>query len=249
MGRLDGKVAIVTGGAQGMGESHARLFVAEGAKVVVTDINPETGQRVADALGADALFVQHDVAKAADWQRVVKAAEDRFGGVNVLVNNAGIIGPVVSLDEFKEADYQTVCGINQTGVFLGMQAVIPGMVGQGAGSIVNISSIAGMVAIYGSPNCAYTASKFAVRGLTKQAAVDYGEHGIRVNSIHPGFTVTPMMDAALDEAGKAGAAALVPIKRLGQPIDVSYLALFLASDESSYITGAEHIIDGGVTAL
>ncbi len=146
-----------------------------------------------------------------------------------------------------EADYLRVCAINQTGIYLGMQAVLPGMVAAGGGSIVNISSISGMVAIVGSPNLAYVGSKFAVRGMTKHVAVEYGDRNIRVNSIHPGYIKTPMMVAATDEDG-GGNVSQIPLRRMAEPVEIANLALFLASDESSFITGAEHVADGGMTA-
>jgi 3alpha(or 20beta)-hydroxysteroid dehydrogenase len=247
MGRLTGKVAIVTGAAQGMGASHARMMAREGAKVVMTDLNVIDGQKIADEIGENALFIEHDVTSAAGWKAVVSQAEAAFGVVNILVNNAGILGPVEGLDTLSEETYKKVCEINQTSVFLGMQAVIPSMLKAGVGSIVNISSIAGMVAIYGCPNLAYIASKFAVRGMTKQVAVDYGCKNIRANSIHPGFVKTPMMAAATDEEGGA-AASMIPLGRLAEPAEVSNLVIFLASDESSFISAEEHVIDGGMIA-
>jgi 3alpha(or 20beta)-hydroxysteroid dehydrogenase len=249
VGRLEGKVAIVTGAAQGMGASHARRFVAEGAKTVFTDINAAEGAKLADELGGNALFVKHDVASESDWINVVAEAERRFGPVTVLVNNAGIIGPVNAAAELDEADYARVIAINQTAVFLGIKHAIPSMLNRGGGSIVNISSISGIVAIYGTPNLAYAASKFAVRGITKQVAIEYGKQGIRVNSVHPGYIRTPMMTAALDDEQIKIASGSVPIGRVGEVEDVSDLVVFLASDESSFITGSEHVIDGGLTAL
>ena len=165
----------------------------------------------------------------------------------MLVNNAGILGPIATTEKLSEADYHHVCSINQHAVFLGMRAVIPSMLRGGAGSIVNISSIAGMVANYGFPSLAYVASKFAVRGMTKAAAIEFGRHKIRVNSVHPGFIQTPMMVEATDEGG-GDALALIPLGRIADPDEVSQLVLFLASDESSYITGAEHIVDAGMIA-
>lgn len=248
MGRLSGKVAIITGAAQGMGEAHAKLFLAEGAKVILTDLNEKGGQKLADSLGDNALFVRHDVVSAADWDRVVKEGEACFGTVNVLVNNAGVIGKVSSTVDFSQEDYDFVCNINQTGVFLGIKAVLPSMIKAEGGSIVNISSIAGIVACYGLPNIAYVASKFAVRGMTKRIAVEYGEKNIRCNSIHPGFIKTPMMVDATDEEG-GDALSMIPLNRMAEPVEVSQLALFLASEESSFITGMEHVIDGGMTAI
>lgn len=247
--RLDRKVAIITGAAQGMGAEHARRFVAEGAKTIFTDINAEAGAALEAELGEASLFVRHDVGSEADWAAVVKAAEDRFGPVSVLVNNAGIIGPVAKAADLAAADFETVCRVNQTSVFLGTKHVIPSMVRAGGGSIVNISSISGIVAIYGTPNVAYAASKFAVRGITKQVAIEYGEQGIRANSVHPGYIRTPMMTEALDDEQIKIASGSVPIKRVGEVEDVSNLVVFLASDESGFITGSEYIIDGGLTAL
>lgn len=247
MNRLKGKVALITGASQGMGASHARMFVAEDAKVIVTDVNEAAGQALAKELGPSALFIKHDVTKAADWKAVVKEGEAKFGPINVLVNNAGILGPIASTVELSEADFLKVCAVNQTSVFLGMQAVIPSMLKLGGGSIVNISSIAGVVAIVGAPSLAYVASKFAVRGMSKQVAIEYGSKNIRVNSVHPGYIKTPMMVQATDAEG-GGAAAQIPLGRMAEASEVSYLVLFLASDESSFITGMEHVIDGGMTA-
>jgi 3alpha(or 20beta)-hydroxysteroid dehydrogenase len=248
MSRLTGKVSIITGASQGMGASHARAFVANGAKVILGDINEQAGARLASELGSNAMFVEQDVANKSDWTRIVQQGQARFGPINVLVNNAGIIGALASTIDLSESEYLRVCGINQTGIFLGMQAVLPGMVRLGGGSIVNISSVAGMVAIYGSPNLAYVASKFAVRGMTKQVAVEYGDKNIRVNSVHPGYIKTPMMVAATDENG-GEALKQIPLRRMAESIEVSHLVVFLASDESSFITGTEHVIDGGMTAL
>jgi len=247
--RLKDKIAIVTGAARGMGAEHCRRFLAEGAKVVLTDINEDDGKRLEAELGTSSLFVRHDVGSEADWVRVVKSAEDRFGPVTVLVNNAGIIGPVAKAVELQAEDFETVCRINQTSVFLGTKHVIPSMIRAGGGSIVNISSISGIVAIYGTPNVAYAASKFAVRGITKQVAIEYGDQGIRANSVHPGYIRTPMMTNALDPEQIKIASGSVPIKRVGEVEDVASLVVFLASDEAGFITGSEYIIDGGLTAL
>lgn len=249
MGRLDGKVAIITGAAQGMGAAHVRRFVAEGAKVVFTDINAEAGAALVDELGEATFFVQQDVASEAGWVAVVTEAESRFGSVSVLVNNAGILGPGALAADLAEADFNKVIAINQTAVFLGTKHVIPSMIKAGGGSIVNISSISGIVAIYGTPNVAYAASKFAVRGITKQVAIEYGAHNIRANSVHPGYIRTPMMTAALTDEQIKIASGSVPIKRVGEVEDVSNMVVFLASDESGFVTGTEHIIDGGLTAL
>jgi 3alpha(or 20beta)-hydroxysteroid dehydrogenase len=247
MPRLSGKVAIVTGAAQGMGEAHARTFVREGAKVILTDINREGGEKLAAELGENALFLQHDVANGDDWGRVVADGEAAFGKVTVLVNNAGVIGPVQGLLEFSEEDFLKVCAINQTGVFLGMKAVVPSMIAAGGGSIVNISSIAGMLGTKESSNAAYCASKWAVRGMSKLIAAQYGRQGIRVNSVHPGYILTPMMVAATDENG-GGAGEAIPLGRMAQPFEVSNVVLFLASDEASFVSGAEHVVDGAMIA-
>ncbi|MEZ5687746.1 MAG: glucose 1-dehydrogenase [Caenibius sp.] len=249
MPKLAGKVAIITGAAQGMGAAHARRFVAEGARTVFTDINADAGEKLQAELGDNSLFIRHDVGSEADWQKVTAEAEAHFGPVSVLINNAGIIGPVAKAAELTAEAFETVCRINQTSVFLGTKHTIPSMIRAGGGSIVNISSISGIVAIYGTPNVAYAASKFAVRGITKQVAIEYGEHNIRANSVHPGYIRTPMMTEALDDEGIRVASASVPIKRVGEVEDVSNLVVFLASEESAFITGSEYIIDGGLTAL
>ncbi len=249
MGRLEGKVAVVTGAAQGMGEAHARRFAAEGAKTVITDINAAAGAVLAAELGESAMFAPLDVASSASWQQVVAAAEKHFGPISVLVNNAGIVGPVKPCEELSEEEFLRICSINQTGAFLGMKHVIPSMKRAGGGSIINISSISGIVAIYGTPNVAYAASKFAMRGLTKQAAIEYGGDNIRVNSVHPGYIRTAMMTEALTPDQIVVASASVPIKRVGEAADVANLVVYLASDESGFTTGTEHVIDGGLTAL
>jgi 3alpha(or 20beta)-hydroxysteroid dehydrogenase len=247
MNRLANKVAVITGAAQGMGAAHARRFVAEGAKVILTDINAEMGAALLRELGPNALFVAHDVTEPASWAQVIRQGEAKFGTINVLVNNAGIIGDIANTRSITDANYMKVIAVNQHGVFYGMQAVIPSMLQAGGGSIVNISSIAGIVACHGAPNVAYVASKFAVRGMTKFVATEYGRYNIRVNSVHPGFIKTPMMVAATDAVG-AGATAMIPLARMAEPDEVSQLVVFLASDESSFITAEEHVIDGGMTA-
>ena len=247
MGRLSGKVAIVTGAARGMGESHARTFVREGAKVMMTDLRADAGRALQQELGETSLFIEQDATDFAQWEVVVQQAEAAFGPVDVLVNNAGILGAMARTADLTEKDYLAVCAINQHSVFYGMRAVLPSMLKAGHGSIVNISSIAGIAANYGFPSLAYVASKFAVRGMTKATAIEYGPHNIRVNSVHPGFIQTPMMVEATDEEG-GDALSLIPLGRIADPQEVSNLVLFLASDESSYITGSEHLVDAGMLA-
>lgn len=247
MNRLKGKVVLITGAAQGMGASHARIFAHEGAKVILTDLNEARGKALAAELGSDAVFLQHDVTSEANWNEVVATGESKFGKITVLINNAGILGPIAKTADMSESDFEKVCAVNQTSVFLGMRAVIPGMLAAGIGSIVNISSIAGIAANYGFPSIAYVGSKFAVRGMTKATAIEYGPHNIRVNSVHPGFIRTPMMVDATDENG-GESVALIPLGRIADPAEVSNLVLFLASDDASYITGAEHLVDAGMMA-
>lgn len=247
MGRLDGKVAIITGAARGMGSSHARLFVEEGARVVMTDLSEDAGQALARELGDRAIFLRHDVTRLEEWSGIIDAAKAAFGGIDILVNNAGVLGPIATTETLTEKDYLAVCDVNQHSVFYGMKAVLPAMLERGRGSIVNISSIAGMAANYGFPSLAYVASKFAVRGMTKATAMEYGKHNIRVNSVHPGFIMTPMMVEATDEVG-GEALAQIPLGRIADPREVSNLVLFLASDESSYITASEHLVDAGMLA-
>lgn len=247
MDRLAGKVAIITGAARGMGESHAKIFAREGARLVLTDLNKERGEALAKEIGDEAIFVAQDVTKPADWVNVVERAIAAFGTIDILVNNAGILGPMANTIDLTEDGYQQVCAINQHSVFYGMQAVLPTMVKANKGSIVNISSIAGIAANYGFPSLAYVASKFAVRGMTKATAMEYGKNNIRVNSVHPGFIQTPMMVEATDEVG-GDALAEIPLGRIADPSEVSNLVLFLASDESSYITASEHLVDAGMLA-
>lgn len=247
MERLKGKVAIVTGSARGMGESHARIFIAEGAKVILTDLSESAGQALAAELGENAIFIKHDATDLAQWQEVVRIGEEKFGPINVLINNAGVLGPIAKTADLSEEDYLKVCSINQHAAFYGMKTTLPSMLKAGIGSIVNISSIAGIVANYGFPSLAYVASKFAVRGMTKATAIEYGPNNIRVNSVHPGFINTPMMVEATNEDG-GDALTQIPLGRLAEAKEVSALVLFLASDDSSYITGAEHVIDAGMTA-
>ena len=247
MGKLNGRVAIVTGAAQGIGEAISRAFIESGARVVMTDVKADQGRSLASQLGDGAHFIEQDVSISESWRDVVQESERVVGPVDILVNNAGIVGVVTNTLDFKEEDYNRIIGVNQNAVFFGMQAVIPGMLKNGGGSIVNISSIAGFVAVVGCPQLAYVCSKFAVRGMTKHVAVEYGDKNIRVNSICPGYVKTPMNEDALDEAGYE-AVNLIPMKRFGEAIEVAKLAVFLASDDASFITGTEHVIDGGMIA-
>ncbi len=246
MGRVDGKVALVSGGARGMGASHARLLAAEGASVVLGDLRDDTGLATAAEIGERARFEHLDVRSLDDWRRAVALAVETFGKLDVLVNNAGII-KVGSIEEQAVEDFTAVWEVNQLGVFLGMKAAIPAMRAAGGGSIVNISSTGGL---RGSPSMsAYAGSKWAVRGMTKVAALEVGHDGIRVNSVHPGFIDTDMTRqpefAGVDQ--QAFSAAL-PVPRPGVPSDVSRMVLFLASDDSAYCTGAEFVVDGGQTS-
>ena len=213
----------------------------------MTDVKADQGRSLASQLGDGAHFIEQDVSICESWRDVVKESERVFGPVDILVNNAGIVGVVTNTLDFKEEDYNRIIGVNQNAVFFGMQAVIPGMLKNGGGAIVNISSIAGFVAVVGCPQLAYVCSKFAVRGMTKHVAVEYGDKNIRVNSICPGYVKTPMNEDALDEAGYE-AVNLIPMKRFGEASEVAKLAVFLASDDASFITGTEHVIDGGMIA-
>lgn len=242
MGRLEGKIAIVTGGSSGMGASHCRRFVQEGAQVICTDINADAGGRLAKELGDACLFVQHDVSSADSWRQVCDAAEG-VGSISILVNNAGVAFEA-PITQFPEEQYNRVISINQNGTFLGCRAVVPLMLKAGGGSIVNISSLAGL---NGYPNAtAYCASKFAVRGMTKALAVELGKDNIRVNSVHPGVVQTPMI-AGSD--APAAVTPMIPLGRVAQPEELTNLVLFLASDEASYCTGAEFIADGGLSVM
>lgn len=237
MGRVDGKVALISGGARGMGAEHARALVAEGGKVVIGDILDDDGKALADELGASARYVHLDVTSAEEWDAAVATAVNDFGLLNVLVNNAGIVA-LGKIGAFDMAKWQNVIDVNLTGTFLGMQASVEAMKAAGGGSIINVSSIEGMRgAVMVHP---YVASKWAVRGLSKSAALELGPHQIRVNSIHPGFIRTPMTKFFPDDM------LTIPLGRPGQPDEVSTFVVFLASDESRYATGAEFVMDGGL---
>ncbi|BAL87397.1 putative short-chain dehydrogenase [Actinoplanes missouriensis 431] len=244
MGRLDGKVALITGGARGMGKAHARHFTTEGARVVIGDVLEEKGQRVAAEIGG--VFVRHDVTSADDWAAAVAAATSAYGRIDVLVNNAGILrhAPVTEMDP---DEFRHVLDVNLVGSWLGIRAVVPVMRDAGGGSIVNISSIEGIAGAAGLS--AYSASKFGVRGLTRSAAQELGPVGIRVNSVHPGGVMTSMaLAAAQTMTGVDGSGFLkaLPIARFAEPVEISRLVAFLASDDASYTTGAEFLADGGL---
>jgi len=245
MSRLAGKVAIVTGGAQGQGAEIARAFVAEGAKVVIADVADEPGQALAAELGEAAHFAHHDVSDEASWTALVEDANGRFGPVSVLANNAGILrfGEIAT---GSVEDVELMWRINQMGVFLGMRAVVPTMQANGGGSIINASSVEGLAGMAG---CAgYAATKWAIRGMTKCAAMELGGKGIRVNSVHPGMIDTPMTRVHGGDAAMEYGASKVPMRRVGHPEDIAPVYVFLASDESGYMNGAELAVDGGVTA-
>lgn len=249
MGRLDNKVAIITGAAGGMGKADALLFVQEGAKVAITDLQEDKIKDVVaeiEALGGEAIGFKHNVASEEDWVRVVDETVQKFGKVDILVNNAGVSNATPFMDLTVEG-WEKTMSINVTSIFLGQKYVIPHMIEAGGGSIVNISSIAGLTG--GSGAGPYTASKGAVRMLTKATAVDFAKHNIRCNSVHPGYIETPMtVDLFKDEQMMQWFQSQTPLPRLGKAEDIARGVLFLASDESSYITGVELPIDGGYFA-
>ena len=244
MGRLAGKVAIITGGGGGQGAAEARLFAAEGAKVVVSDINEAAARAVAAEIGAAAIAVRHDVSEEADWAHAVAEAQRAFGGVNILVNNAGVYKPR-SLQDTDRALLDLHYRVNVVGVFLGMNAVRPAMREAGGGAIVNIASGAGLKGFAGM--LAYSGSKWMVRGLTRCAALDLADEKIRVNVVLPGIIDTPMLAENPPEV-LAAFPNLPPIRRLGTADEIALTVLFLASDEASYVMGAEICVDGGLMA-
>jgi 3alpha(or 20beta)-hydroxysteroid dehydrogenase len=249
MGRLDGKVALITGGARGMGKSHVRHFAAEGAKVVFGDVLDDRGSAVADKLGPEICrYIHHDVTSEADWAAAAALAVDTFGKLDVLVNNAGVL-KFAPIAEMPAADFRQILEVNAVGCWLGMKTVIGPMTTAGGGSIVNISSIEGFTGAAGLS--AYSASKFAIRGMTKAAAQELGPLGIRVNSVHPGGILTRMvLETAdtLDPARGERYLQALPLGRFGEPAEISRLVAFLASDDSSYSTGSEFVADGGILA-
>lgn len=251
-GRIAGKVALITGGASGLGRETARLFLAEGAKVAITDINAAAGEAAAKELGNNCAFFRHDVTSEDEWKAVVKATVDRFGGLNILVQSAGI-GLSKTVVEIELEEWRKVHAIDLDGVFLGCKQAIPAIAKSGGGSIVNISSIAGIIA--GHNMAAYNSAKAGVRHLSKSVALYCAKvkNGIRCNTVHPTFIDTPILDKYKERFGTEVAldklARQVPIGRVGKASEVAYPILFLASDESSFITGAELAIDGGISAM
>jgi 3alpha(or 20beta)-hydroxysteroid dehydrogenase len=239
--RLVGKVALITGAARGQGEAEARRFVTEGARVAVADVTDETGAALVEELGDAAVYVHLDVTDAEMWGAVVDAVVARWERLDVLVNNAGV-GYAGIIDELPLEHHHHLVDVNLNGVYYGMRAVAATMRAQGSGSIINISSIDGLAGMLGMSS--YSATKFAVTGMTRSAAIDLGPFGIRVNSIHPGFIDTPMLrDPQAPRVQQV--MSMQPIRRVGRPEEVAALALFLASDEANYITGAQIPIDGG----
>jgi 3alpha(or 20beta)-hydroxysteroid dehydrogenase len=248
MGRLDGKVALITGGARGMGKSHVRHFTAEGARVMFGDVQDERGAALAAGLpGGSCRYLHHDVTSEADWAAAVSATIEAFGRLDVLVNNAGVLA-FGTIEEMPLAEFRRVLEVNAVGCWLGMKAAIGPMAAAGGGSIINISSVEGMTGAAGLS--AYSASKFAIRGMTKAAAQELGARGIRVNSIHPGGVLTSMtLSRAADTPRDVDPEAFIksmPLGRFADSAEISRLAVFLASDDSSYSTGSEFVADGGL---
>lgn len=244
MERLENKVVIITGAAQGMGKIHAEKALEQGAKVVITDINEKGGHKTESELNGEVMFIKHNVSDENDWKNVIQQTMNKWGRIDVLVNNAGITYNT-PLEELTTENYMKIVQINQLSVFLGMKTVAPIMKEQNKGSIINISSMNGLV----GGAIGYTDTKFAVRGMTKAASRELSPYNIRVNSVHPGVIQTPMLEQegvkeAVEEFKKT-----IPMRRVAQAEEVSDMVIFLASDDSSYSTGAEFVIDGGLTAL
>lgn len=248
--RLAGKVALISGGARGMGAAEGRLFAREGAKVVLGDVRDEDGARTADSIcreGGDATFVHLDVRRAEDWQRAVDVAVSRYGRLNVLVNNAGI-SIMHGIMDMDEETWDLVMDVNAKGGWLGTKAVIPAMKAAGGGSIINISSLAALVGVV-TGGSAYNASKGAMRALTRATAMQHAKDNIRCNVVFPGLIATEMTaETRADPKMRDSLLGDTPLGRFGRPEDIAYCALYLASDESSFATGAEFVIDGGRTA-
>ena len=251
MGRLDGKVAFISGGARGMGAEEARLFAREGAKVAIGDVLEEDGRRVEAEInesGGDCLFLRLDVTSEANWQDAIAATVSRFGALHILVNNAGIGGVGGLVEDTPVEDWELVMDINAKGVFLGTKAAIPEMQAAGGGSIINISSQLGIVAT-DNTSPMYHASKGAVRILTKSTAIQFAPDGIRANSVHPGPVNTAMTERRReDPEAFALMRSRIPLGRFAEPIEIANAVLYLASDESGYVTGSEVVVDGGWVA-
>jgi len=247
MGRLDGKVALISGAARGQGADEARLFAAEGASVILADIKDKEGQQVAEeieALGGQAIYLHLDVTKEADWREAVSTAVNQYSKLDILVNNAGIL-LLKGLEDTDITDWDTIQEVNSRGVFLGAKAAVPAMREAGGGSIINISSIAGLS---GSGSTAYSSSKGLVRILSKSIAVEYGPQNIRCNSVHPGVIDTDMVHGLISSGdGRQTMIDKTPLGIIANVRDVSFGVLYLASDESRYVTGSELVIDGGLT--
>ena len=243
MNRLKGKVALITGGSRGMGAADARLFVSEGASVVIADILDDDGKKLSDELGESARYVHLDVRDAQAWESAIDQTLEAFGALHILVNNAGVFS-FDSLEEATEEDFDRVMAINLKGVFLGMKAAVKPMKKAQGGSIINISSVAGLRG--GAAAISYSTSKWAVRGLTKCTALGLAQYGIRVNSVHPGLIDSPMLQSNIDD--KRWEKPQFPINRFGTVEEIALMVLFLASDESSYSTGSEFLVDGGANA-
>jgi NAD(P)-dependent dehydrogenase (short-subunit alcohol dehydrogenase family) len=250
MGRLDGKVAIITGGASGIGKAAAQIFAREGARVVIADLQDDEGRRVADGIGADCLYVRTDVSRTADVENLVSKAVAKFGRLDIMFNNAGIVVVGPTIVDLPEADFDRMIAINLKGVWLGMKHAIPAMLKSGGGAIVNTASTSGLLGYVGQSG--YGASKGGVINLTRHCAVEFAGQGIRVNCICPGATVTPMGQKnrpgmSLEEM-KARNADSNPLRRTGMPEDIANAALYLASDEAAHVTGQIMAVDGGLTA-
>jgi NAD(P)-dependent dehydrogenase (short-subunit alcohol dehydrogenase family) len=245
-GRLQDKVIVITGAARGIGAETARLCVGEGARVVLGDLREGQLKEIAGELGTPAVAVPMDVTSDADWAHLILTAEEHFGRVDGLFNNAGIVD-MVGLEGTSREIWDSVIAVNQTGVWLGLQAGVPALRRAGGGSIVNTSSIYGLIG--GGGATAYQASKGAVRLLTKSTAVEFAAEGIRINSVHPGVINTEMVSKGVPIEAQEHLIGLTPMRRLGRPEEIAWLAVFLLSDEASYITGAEFVADGGFTAM